>query len=302
MIVQEILIPGFGFLDVSQLGVLVFLLGGFATAISPCLFPILPLSLLRMFRAESRKKALLLTTVLMSGVVLAFMVIAIAFLVFQSFFTLLLQNFDVLNLIFGLILIILGIVLIVPQLRELTARIPGLQPDIGGDSVKYLDVFTLGLSYSLIAAPCAAPVFLVLLGLITAQSNILFTFFGFPFFVVGLVTPYYILALASSEFRMQIARWMAARSNLVNIIMGVLVILIGLGMVMPSIPEIPIIKEIPSLPIIGPIFEPLFTGQPWWNLIGENLLAWLLMGLILILVIVAIISYVKRRSTTEIIE
>lgn len=278
MYFASIYIPVLGFMDPDQIGLLIFFLGGLATAISPCLFPILPISLIRMFGAESRKKALIITTVLVLGEILAFLLLFFVISLLSEFLR---QNFLNLNAIMGVILIIVGIFLIVPKLRELSAKLPSPQLNLGNDSVRYLDAFFLGFGYCLIAAPCAGTIFASLTLLILARENILFNIFGFPVFALGLALPYYVLALSTSEFRIQISQWIVGRNNVINIGMGSLLAIFGIGMILP-----------------------LFTGTPWWHLYGDALTG-ILAILLLLFAIVALIFFfrhhrIKNVKTPEI--
>lgn len=274
-LIAAIEIPLLGSMDPNQIGLLIFFLGGLATAISPCLFPILPLTLLRLFGAESRKKALILTTILLSGVILAFMIYAI---LADYLFDVLGQTFTELNAIMGVILIFIGLYLIlehyIPVLKSVTGKLPGLQPRMDEDKDSYIDVFILGMGYSLIAIPCASGIYMGLIGLIQSGDP-LYSFFGFPLFAVGLALPYYILAISASEFRMQIAQWMARKSKLVNIIMGALLVIIGLSM---------------SLPYFG-----FFDGEYWWIVIDEDTLALFIIGILAVLSLLALVFFIYKK-------
>lgn len=274
-LIAVIEIPLLGTMDPNQIGLLIFFLGGLATAISPCLFPILPLTLLKLFGAESRKKAIILTTILISGVILAFMIYAI---LADYLFDVLQQTFTELNAIMGAILIIIGLYLIFehyfPFLQSITGKLPGLQPRMDEEKDNYIDVFILGLSYSLIAIPCASGIYMGLITLIKSGDP-LYSFFGFPLFAIGLSLPYYLLAISASEFRMQIAQWMARKSKLVNILMGVLLVIIGISM---------------SLPHFG-----FFDGDYWWQLIGVDALALFIITVLVILSLSALIFFFYRK-------
>ncbi|UCG01785.1 MAG: cytochrome c biogenesis protein CcdA [Candidatus Heimdallarchaeota archaeon] len=269
----SIYFPILGFVDPDQIGLLIFFLGGLATAISPCLFPILPISLIRMFGADSRKKALTITSVLVSGEILAFLFLFFAISLLSEFLR---QNFLNLNAIMGVILIIIGIFLIVPELRELSAKLPNPQLSIGNDSVRYLDAFILGFGYCLIAAPCAGTIFASLTFLILAGENLMFKIFWFPVFALGLALPYYVLAFSASEFRIQIAQWIVARNNVINIGMGFLLVVFGIGMILAR-----------------------FTGTPWWHLYGDALTGVLVL-LLLFFASVALIFFSRHRRVKNI--
>lgn len=270
----SIYIPLLGFVDPDQIGLLIFFLGGLATAISPCLFPILPISLIRMFGANSRKKALVITSVLVLGEILAFLVLFFTISLLSEFLR---QNFLNLNAFMGVLLVIIGVFLIVPKLRELSAKLPSPQLSLGKtDSLRYLDAFILGFGYCLIAAPCAGTIFASLTLLILAGENLFFEIFWFPVFALGLALPYYVLALSASEFRIQIAQWIVARNNAINIVMGILLVVFGIGMILPR-----------------------FTGAPWWHLYGDVLTGALVILLILFAFVALIFFFLNRRGNNN---
>ncbi|MFX0205371.1 MAG: cytochrome c biogenesis CcdA family protein [Candidatus Hodarchaeota archaeon] len=276
MFATQIYIPFLGFLDSTEIGLLIFFLGGLATAISPCLFPILPLSLLRMFGSESRRKATHLTTVLILGVLIAFLIIAIIISSISEFMQ---KNFINLNVFMGFLLIFISLFIIFPQLRELTGYLPGWHPEINEGKAGYLDVFILGFGYSFIAAPCAGSLFASLVILMVSEGNFLFLYLGFPCFALGFAIPYYILAFSSSEFRIQFAQKLSAHNNKLNILMGCLIFLFGIGMV-----------------------ATYFTEKPWWHEWGDDLTIFLGISLV-IFTLISLIFYVYntriRKNTIE---
>jgi thiol:disulfide interchange protein len=164
----------------------------------------------------------------------------------------------------------------VPKLRELSAKLPSLQLSIGNNSVRYLDAFVLGFGYCLIAAPCAGTIFASLTLLILAGENLFFEIFWFPVFALGLALPYYVLALSASEFRIQIAQWIVARNNVINFGMGFLLVIFGIGMILPR-----------------------FTGTPWWHLYGDALTG-VLVILLLLFASVALIFFFKQHGLKNI--
>ena len=136
-----------------------------------------------------------------------------------------------LSLILGIILIIMGTFIIFPVLSEITfARIPIPQKITNlmvHEEYKQFDLFVLGLGYSIIAFPCAAPVFISMFVFLQQTANIISIFVGLAFFGVGLFVPYLILVFVTAETRVRIANKLAEHFRKIEVVMGVLIALFG---------------------------------------------------------------------------
>ncbi len=135
----------------------IFLAGAFTTglyvALSPCLFPLLPLFLIRSLNAtDSRKQSLLVTGVLVLGLITSLAVLSLITTALQAF---LLNHFTDLQAVIGVIIVFFGILTMSETLRNalhLSSLTPKVQP---GNPKSLAGVFLVGLGYSFIAAPCA---------------------------------------------------------------------------------------------------------------------------------------------------
>jgi cytochrome c biogenesis protein CcdA len=96
------------------------------------------------------------------------------------------------------------------------------------EEYKQLDLFILGLGYSVIAFPCAAPVFISLFLFLQQTANIVSILVGMTLFGIGLFVPYLILVFVTAETRVRIANKLAEHFRKIEIIMGVLIILFGI--------------------------------------------------------------------------
>ncbi len=209
-----------------------FFASGIYIAISPCLFPILPLYLIRLFNADlNRNQVVKITIVLVLGIIVAFTL----FTLLASFIALfIIQNLGYIQAVLGVILVIIGLFLIVPQLKMLTARIPVIfnyKPEEGKE--RMLDVFIIGLGYAFIAAPCSGPVFIGNLLLIVSAPNLFLIMFYLLSFSVGVMIPYLIFALATQEARMRLASIMASNADKIEALVGIIIIIIGILFIIP---------------------------------------------------------------------
>jgi len=233
----------------ESLGLPLFFLVGLYIALSPCLFPIMPLTIFRVMNKEIveetgetlypvQKMALKWVIILCSGVIITFVIAAIIILYIWSYFGLfLIQLYRPLTYSLGILLIVMGIFLLFPKLSEKTfARIPipqNVTKVMQREDYRDLDLFIIGFGYSFIALPCAFPVFFVLLSMILSTNNMVYTTFGMGLFSVGLFLPYLILVLVTAEARTRAASLLAEKFRAIEILIGFLVIIFGLLFLWP---------------------------------------------------------------------
>ncbi len=220
----------------GSLGLLIFFVGGLYTALSPCLFPLLPLSALKLFQSDvGRKEALNLTLSLISGIVIAFgTFIIMASIFFQQVGLLLLQYYGYLSALFGLLLIAIGVVMIVPRFHAWVSRIPmPFSKQLEKETYQALDLFFLGLLFSFIAIPCAGPIYLSLTVIIALTRDIVFSILGLVLFSIGLAIPYVLLTLVSTESRYQLGLRITRHVRKIEIGSAILIIIFGVLFLFP---------------------------------------------------------------------
>lgn len=240
----------FGITFDESIGLPLFFLVGLYVALSPCLFPIMPLTVFRIMNKTiiddsgqeqypTRRMALQWVILLTSGILITFfLAILISAYIWNNLGFFLSDIFVELTFILGLVLIIMGLFLIFPVLAESTfARIPIPQrvtDSFQREEYRHLDLFLIGFGYTFIALPCAFPVFLILLSIIPLIGNSLYLFIGMGLFAIGLLIPYLILVLVTAEARVRAASLLAERFRIVEIIIGILVIIFGILFIWPS--------------------------------------------------------------------
>ncbi|MFX0151279.1 MAG: cytochrome c biogenesis CcdA family protein [Candidatus Hodarchaeota archaeon] len=234
----------------ESIGLPLFFLVGLYVALSPCLFPIMPLTVFRIMNKgyindsgvevyPNRKMVLKWVVLLTSGIIISFLVATLIILyVWSSFGLFLIDLYLPLTFLLGTILLLMGIFLIFPVLSEKTfARIPIPQiitNTMHQEEYRHIDLFLIGFCYSFIALPCAFPVFIVLLTIILSVSNFFYTTVGMGLFSVGLFIPYLILVFVTAEARTHAASLLAGKFRIVEIIIGFLVIIFGFLFIWPS--------------------------------------------------------------------
>ena len=204
---------------------------GFYIAISPCLFPLLPLMLIRTLQGEnSRRRSVLITMILVLGILTS-----LALYLYLSVFigTFLLQNHNLLQAGLGALLIFFGIVMMSERLRNalhlstLSLKSPPETP------TSLLNVYFIGLSYSLLAAPCSGPAILGAFVLFGSVTDLAVATMMFVAIVVGVTIPYLLLALATGEARNRITTTLTSWAHKIEIAVGTILIIVGIIIALP---------------------------------------------------------------------
>ncbi|PWI49314.1 hypothetical protein CEE45_01915 [Candidatus Heimdallarchaeota archaeon B3_Heim] len=240
----------FGIFIDDSIGLPLFFLAGLYVALSPCLFPIMPMTIFRIMSKDltdsegdvlypSRKLALRWVSILVGGILITF--ISVALIIMYLWVEIAIQInylYRPFTFLLGIILLIMGIFIIYPKLSEKTfARIPipmKISNLMAREEYKQLDLFLIGFGYSFIALPCAFPVFLALLTIIISAANPIFTLTGLSLFGIGLFIPYLILVLVTAEARVRAARVLAERFRIIELVTGVVIIIFGLLFLWPA--------------------------------------------------------------------
>ncbi|MHA2225279.1 MAG: cytochrome c biogenesis CcdA family protein [Candidatus Hodarchaeales archaeon] len=234
----------------ESIGLPLFFFVGLYIALSPCLFPIMPLTVFRIMQKKifdetgqesfpSRKMGLQWVTLIVSGIIFSFFIaILITQYIWSSFGFLLIELFEPLTFVLGIILVTMGFFLLFPFFSEKTfARIP-IPQKISNlfqrEEYRQFDLFLIGFGYSFIALPCALPVFLVVFSIIPVIGNAINLMIGMSLFSIGLFIPYLILVFVTAEARTRAASLLAEKFRIVEIITGILIIIFGLLFIWPT--------------------------------------------------------------------
>ena len=218
-----------------ELGVMLVgaLTSGLYIAISPCLFPLLPLFLMNSLQAsDSRKRSLLVTSALVAGILVSVGFYALIAFTISSIGMFLASSFRDLQLILGSIILFFGIVMISDRLRD-ALRLSRLSMHGKPSKPSNLgQVFVTGLGYTLLAAPCAGPAIIGLVGIFGTITNAFFLILAFVMVAIIIAIPYFAIALVAGEARTGLAMTISNRARTIEIITGVILILLGLFMIL----------------------------------------------------------------------
>jgi thiol:disulfide interchange protein DsbD len=180
------------------LGFLLVLLGGLALNLTPCVYPLIGVTIAYFGnQAGTHRKVAMLAVVYVLGIALMFSSVGVAVALSGGLFGAALQNVYVLSAIAAVMLLLalssFGVfVLQAPQwmMRWAAVSRPG-----------FLGALLMGLGMGVVAAPCIGPIVLGLLLMVERSGN---PFFGFALFftlAIGLGLPYIGLAMAAGSIR-----------------------------------------------------------------------------------------------------
>ena len=180
------------------LGFLAVFLGGLALNLTPCVYPLIGVTI-AYFGNESGapRKVIALASLYVLGIALMFSGVGVAVALSGGLFGAALQNPYVLAVIVGMLL----------TLAASSFGLFSLQPPqwimqrAGVARPGYLGALLMGFGMGVVAAPCIGPIVLGLLLMVQQRQSALFGFVLFFTLAVGLGLPYIALALAAGNIR-----------------------------------------------------------------------------------------------------
>ncbi|MHA3963298.1 MAG: cytochrome c biogenesis CcdA family protein [Candidatus Thorarchaeota archaeon SMTZ1-45] len=217
--------------EVIELGLLLVKLAGvfgsgLFIAISPCLFPLLPLFLINSLQsADSRRRSVVVTIALVAGILssVGFFIAIAGFI--GSF---LIDYYIEFQAAIGLIILFLGIVMMSHTL-QMKLRLSSLslksQPSA---PTNLLSVYIVGLGYSLLAAPCSGPAILGTVALFGTETNLFTIILLFLVLSIAIAIPYLLIAVVTGEARMRMAKTISSQARKIELVAGIILVIIGL--------------------------------------------------------------------------
>lgn len=234
-------------------------LGGLALNLTPCVYPLIPITIGYFGgQAEGKTSRLALMGFLyVMGIAITYSIIGVITALTGGILGSLLQEWYVLVIIS---LIFVGLAL--SQFGFYEFKLPdSLMNMAGGAKSGLFGAFFMGLTLGIVAAPCIGPFVLGLVTYVAKIGNVLTGFLLFFFLAVGLGTPYFILALFSGKIKSlpRAGMWMEGIKH----IFGVIMIGMAIWFILPLLPKewsgyllpVYIIISVPYLAIFDPLDE-----------------------------------------------
>lgn len=198
---------------------------GLFIAVSPCLFPLLPLFLINsLHSADSRRRSVLVTSALVLGILssVAFFVAIAGFV--GSFF---IEFYIEFQAVIGIIILLIGVIMMSTKL-QVKLRLSSLSlKDQPAAPSNLLSVYIVGLSYSLLAAPCSGPAILGAVALFGAESNLIAIIILFIALSIAISLPYFLIAIVTGEARVRMASTISSQARKIEILVGAILVIIG---------------------------------------------------------------------------
>ncbi|MBI1936802.1 MAG: protein-disulfide reductase DsbD [Ignavibacteriales bacterium] len=215
------------------LSLLIIFLGGLALNLTPCVYPLIPITI-GYFGGQSEgstSRLFLLGVLYVLGMALTYSVIGVVTSLSGAVFGTLLQNSFV---IIGIAL--LFVLLSLSQFGVYEFKLPDtLVAKAGGAKGGSFGAFFMGLTMGIVAAPCIGPFVLGLVTYVAAKADPFFGFLMFFVLAVGLGFPYLLLALFSGKIKRlpRAGDWMEG----VKHIFGFLLLAMAFYFVEPILPK-----------------------------------------------------------------
>ena len=175
---------------------LVFL-GGLALNLTPCVYPLIPITISYFGGQASGKKGNLIAHALIYvlGMAITYSILGVIAALTGSLFGAALQNPYVLV---GIAVVLVGLSLSMFDLYEI--RVPAFLANFaGGARQGFFGTFFMGLTVGIVAAPCIGPFVLALLTYVGEKGSVILGFWLFFVLAVGLGIPFIFLALFSGS-------------------------------------------------------------------------------------------------------
>lgn len=272
------------------LSLLFVFIGGLALNLTPCVYPLIPITI-GYFGGQSEGKTgklFVLGILYVLGMAITYSVVGVVTSLSGAVFGSLLQN--------PIVIIFVALILIALSL-SMFGLYEFKMPDkwvmkAGGAKSGVFGALLMGLTMGIVAAPCIGPFVLGLVTYVGAKGDPLYGFLMFFFLALGLGTPYLFLALFSGKIKSlpKAGFWMEA----VKHIFGFILIAMAIYFVGPLLPKV---IEFYLLPIFL-IFSALYLL--FFDKTANNIKGFLIFKTLFSILIIAVAAYmlwpVDRKS------
>ena len=244
----------------NAIGFLLVLLGGLALNLTPCVYPLIGVTIAYFGnQGGGPRRVLTLAILFVLGIAIMFSSVGVAVALSGGLFGAAMQNPFVLSAVAAMMLVLAAssfgfFVIQPPQFMAQWA---------GAARPGYAGSFLMGLGMGVVAAPCIGPIVLGLLLMVERSGNPLFGFALFFTLAVGLGLPYIGLAMAAGSIRRlpRSGEWLAWVEQLFGFI------LVGLAIYFldPVIPNHLMSRILPYYAAVVGIFLGFFSpaGRNW---------------------------------------
>jgi thiol:disulfide interchange protein DsbD len=236
------------------IGLLLVFLGGLALNLTPCVYPLIPITI-GYFGGQSEGKTsrlFLMGVLFVLGMSVTYSIVGVVTSLTGAVFGALLQNPIVI-----LIIVAIFLVLSLSMFGVYEFKLPDkLVAKAGGAKGGLFGAFFMGLTMGIVAAPCIGPFVLGLVTYVATKGDALYGFLMFFVLALGLGLPYLFLAVFSGKLKSlpRAGLWMDA----VKHIFGFILIAMALYFLLPLLPKEYSGYVLPSFGILASIYLIVF--------------------------------------------
>lgn len=215
------------------IGLLLVFLGGLALNLTPCVYPLIPITV-GYFGGQAEgntKRLFMMGLFFVVGMALTYSVIGVVTALSGAVFGSLLQNTYVI-----LFIVLIFVVLSLSMFGVYEFKLPdALVAKAGGAKGGMFGAFFMGLTMGIVAAPCIGPFVLGLVTYVATKGDPYFGFLMFFVLALGLGLPYLFLAIFSGKIKNlpRAGEWMEA----VKHVFGFILIGMALYYLLPLLPK-----------------------------------------------------------------
>lgn len=226
------------------IGLLLVFIGGLALNLTPCVYPLIPITI-GYFGGQSEgktSKLFFMGLLFVLGMSVTYSVVGVVTSLSGAVFGALLQNTIVI-----LVIVAIFITLSLSMFGLYEFKMPdSLVAKAGGAKGGFYGAFFMGLTMGIVAAPCIGPFVIGLVTYVAAKGDPFFGFLMFFVLALGLGLPYLFLAIFSGKIKSlpRAGEWMEA----VKHVFGFILLGMAIYFLLPLLP-----KEISAyaLPVFG---------------------------------------------------
>jgi thiol:disulfide interchange protein DsbD len=271
------------------LGIIIVFLGGLALNLTPCVYPLIPITV-GYFGGQAEGKTsrlFVLGSVYVLGMALTYSIIGVVTSLSGAVFGTLLQN--------PIVIIAIAVILLALSLSMFGVyefKLPdSLVAKAGGAKSGLFGSFFMGLTLGIVAAPCIGPFVIGLLTVVAAKGDVFYGFIMFFFLAIGLGSPYLVLAMFSGKIKTlpRAGFWMEG----VKHIFGFLLVGMAIFFLGPILPKELTYYLLPIFMIVAAIYL-MFVDK-----MGNDVTGFKVFKYIFSIVIIALGSYMLYPTESK---
>lgn len=273
-------------------GLILVFIGGLALNLTPCVYPLIPITI-GYFGGQSEGKTsrlFMMGLLFVLGMAVTYSVVGVVTSLSGAVFGALLQNTIVI-----LVIVSIFIILSLSMFGVYEFKVPdSLVAKAGGAKGGLFGAFFMGLTMGIVAAPCIGPFVIGLVTYVAAKGDPYFGFVMFFVLALGLGLPYLFLAIFSGKIKSlpRAGEWMEA----VKHVFGFILLAMALYFLLPLLPKSISGYVLPVFGIIAAVILIFFDRK------GNNVAAFRTFKYVFAIIVIAISIFALIPSQSESVE